>query len=341
MISSKTDYYNTAFSHIYVEKQIKDHQRTKEILKKLPNARVIEIDHYKDVFCRRKQSIVAQNKAKALILAKNQNGCIYEGAPVCQNFGNDNFYYCSCMMNCLFDCEYCYLKGMYPSANIVVFVNIEDTFSELEELLREKKIYLCVSYDADLTACEWLCGYVKEWIDFTVAHENLTIEIRTKSARYDLWEKYPACERVILAYTISPEKIASSYEHNTASPAERLKAAKKAMDSGFPVRLCFDPMIYCRDWKNEYKKMIEDVFSKLDAKQLWDVSVGTFRISQDYLKKMRKDLNGSAVVNFPYENIGGYYQYPENIRCDMENMLVELLKKYMPKEKIFTWKKML
>ena len=87
--------------------------------------------------------------------------------------------------------------------------------------------------------------------------------------------------------------------------------------------------------------MTEDVFSKLDAKQLWDVSVGTFRISQDYLKKMRKDLNESAVVNFPYENIGGYYQYPENIRCDMENMLVELLKKYMPKEKIFTWKKML
>ena len=142
LISSKIDYYNAAFSHIYVEKQIKDHKRTKEILKKLPDAIVIEIDHYKDVFCRRKQSIVAQNKAKALILAKNQNGCIYEGAPVCQNFGNDNFYYCSCMMNCLFDCEYCYLKGMYPSANIVVFVNIEDIFSELEELLREKKIYL-------------------------------------------------------------------------------------------------------------------------------------------------------------------------------------------------------
>lgn len=86
MISSKIDYYNAAFSHIYVEKQIKDHQRTKEILKKLPDARVIEIDHYKDVFCRRKQSIVAQNKAKALILAKNQNGCIYEGASGLSEF---------------------------------------------------------------------------------------------------------------------------------------------------------------------------------------------------------------------------------------------------------------
>ena len=38
MISSKIDYYNAAFSHIYVEKQIKDHQRTKEILKEVYEA---------------------------------------------------------------------------------------------------------------------------------------------------------------------------------------------------------------------------------------------------------------------------------------------------------------
>lgn len=54
------------------------------------------------------------------------------------------------MMNCIFDCEYCYLKGMYPSGNLVVFVNLEDIFAELEALLAQKSIYLCVSYDADL-----------------------------------------------------------------------------------------------------------------------------------------------------------------------------------------------
>ena len=99
-------------------------------------------------------------------------------------------------------------------------------------------------------------------------------------------------------------------------------------------------MIYCSDWKNEYNKMIQNVFSHIDADRLWDVSVGTFRISQDYLKKMRRDLRESAIVNFPYDNIDGYYQYPENIRRDMESMMVKLLEKYMPKEKIFTWKKM-
>ena len=40
-------------------------------------------------------------------------------------------------------------------------------------------------YDADLVAIESLTGFVREWIAFTKKHENLTIEIRTKSGRCD------------------------------------------------------------------------------------------------------------------------------------------------------------
>mgnify|MGYP006970641936 FL=1 len=35
------------------------------------------------------------------------------------------------MMNCIYDCSYCYLKGMYPSGHMVLFVNIEDTWKNL------------------------------------------------------------------------------------------------------------------------------------------------------------------------------------------------------------------
>ena len=58
--------YNKMFSHVYVEKGVAEHPRTKQILEKLNNTTVIEIDHYKDVFCRKKQSISAQSNAKAL-----------------------------------------------------------------------------------------------------------------------------------------------------------------------------------------------------------------------------------------------------------------------------------
>ena len=48
---------------------------------------------------------------------------------------------------------------------------------------------------------------------------------------------------------------------------------------------------------------------------------GTFRISQDYLKKMRKNEPDSAVVQFPYQNDGGVYHYPTALMEEMEQYL--------------------
>ena len=69
------------------------------------------------------------------------------------------------MMNCVFDCEYCYLKGMYPSGNVVLFVNLDDIFDEVYKLLQKHPVYLCVSYDTDLLAVEIFSDIQKDgWI---------------------------------------------------------------------------------------------------------------------------------------------------------------------------------
>ena len=128
-MKSEVSLYNHSFSHIYVEKNVMDNPRTLGILKHFPNAEVIEIEHYKDVFCRTQQNVERQKKTQALIIARKQGNLVYEGAKVCQSFGNEYFYYTSCIMNCIYDCDYCYLKGMYPSGNIVIFVNIDDIFA--------------------------------------------------------------------------------------------------------------------------------------------------------------------------------------------------------------------
>ncbi len=53
---------------------------------------------------------------------------------------------------------------------------------------------------------------------------------------------------------------------------------------------------------------------------------------------MRKDMPCSAVVNFPYDNVNGYYQYPENIRSDMEEFMIQAVSEYVDKDRIFMWK---
>jgi spore photoproduct lyase len=324
---------------IYIEEELLGSNEVEEILsqKRKQNPIIIPIHHYKDVFNRRRQDAIRQHEDSILVLASKKGQLIYHGAPVCQDFGNEYFYYTSCIMNCLYNCDYCYLKGMYPSGIPVIFVNLEDTFRELEALLTLHPVYLSVSYDTDLLAVESLTGYVKRWVEFTRSHPDLTIEIRTKCPRKDLFSKIEACDRVIFAYTISPDPIIQRFEHGTGSLAARLAAVKAAMEQGFSLRLCFDPMVYISDWKSVYHTMMDEVEEAIDLSRIRDFSVGSFRISESYLKPMRRLMQDSAVVQFPFERKNGYYQYPSALMEEMEEDLLGQIENRVDHPKIFRW----
>lgn len=338
MSKSDSYFYNPSFSHIYIEKEAYAYPATLQILKHFPNAVSIEINHYKDVFNRGGQNFLLQKNSQKLILAVKKDKFLYEGAPVCQNFGNQHFYYTSMVMNCFYDCEYCYLQGMYPSANIVVFVNTEDFFRETEKLLKSFPVYLCISYDSDLLSLENILGYVEKWHSFAMEHKDLTIELRTKCASFHLVDKRKPLDNFILAWTLTPDLIRKQYEHRTPSFMDRLNCIKKAIDHGFLVRLCFDPIIYIKDWQLLYKDMICTVFKKLPADKIHDVSIGVFRVSDGYLKQMRKQRPHSAIVQYPYANDHGVCHYGKDLSQNMISFVLNQVKKYIHESKIYLWK---
>ena len=53
---------------------------------------------------------------------------------------------------------------------------------------------------------------------------------------------------------------------------------------------------------------------------------------------MKKNEPYSAVAQFPYQNIGGVYQYPRELAERMERFMSDRLKEKIPEEKIFFWK---
>ena len=333
------------FSHIYIEEALLGGEEAEAILRKFPKAKCIPIRHYKDLFNRRKQNRALQEKSRKLILAKKEGQRIYPGAPVCQSFSESAFYYASLLMNCPFHCEYCYLQGMYPSANLVLFLNVEDYFSDCQRLIQEKgSLYLCISYDTDLLALEELYPFVERFARFLEKEPNLRIEVRTKAGGESLFRRLlkmqlseDAKKRLIFAFTLSPEKIVSEAEHGTAGLKGRLKAIKMAVEEGFTLRLCFDPMLYHADWERLYTKLLETVFREISMEKLYDISVGSFRISESYLKSMTKACGASPYTSFPYENTDGYYHYPKELLLKMEGFLEQKLLEKLPKEKIFRW----
>ena len=337
--------YQEHFQHIYVEEALLQSPEAKGILQKFPKAKVIPIKHYKDVFNRKKQGRLPQSRSRKLILAKKEGQRLYDGAVVCQDFSESHFCYTSLLMNCPFHCAYCYLQGMYPSSNLVMFLNLEDYFSDCRKWIAEKgSLYLCISYDSDLLAMEGVYPYVEEFARFLNQENVLRIEVRTKAGGEGLWRKMQrlplssdARKRMIFAFTLSPEEIVEEAEEGTARLSSRIFAIQKALEEGYLVRLCFDPMIYHPRWKELYSDLLEEVFEKIPMERIHDCSLGSFRISESYLKAMGKALPNSPHTQFPYENSGGYYHYPKELMEEMEGFLYSRLQEKLPKEKIFRW----
>ena len=337
--------YQEHFQHIYVEEAILQSPDVERVLRKFPKAKVIPIKHYKDVFNRKKQGRLAQSRSRKLILAKKEGQRLYDGAVVCQDFSESHFCYTSLLMNCPFHCAYCYLQGMYPSSNLVMFLNLEDYFSDCRKWIAEKgSLYLCISYDTDLLAMEGIYPYVEEFARFLNQENALRIEVRTKAGGEGLWRKMQKLplssegrKRMIFAFTLSPEEIIEEAEEGSARLSSRIFAIQKALEEGYLVRLCFDPMIYHPRWKELYGALLQEVFEKIPMEQIHDCSLGSFRISESYLKAMGKALPHSPHTQFPYENTGGYYHYPKELMEEMEGFVYSRLLERLPKEKIFRW----
>ena len=114
---------------IYVETKAKPFPFTQRILGKFPWAQVLEIDHYKNIF---DKNIGNQRLAPAIILATQDHIPIL---PVPENYGRPGkSFFFKTSLNCVFDCEYCYLKANFKTQHSVIFVN----YDEIKEKIKNQ-----------------------------------------------------------------------------------------------------------------------------------------------------------------------------------------------------------
>jgi len=334
MTDFNPSYQGSKFSHIYVEERAAAYPLTGEILRRFPNARLVYIKHYKDLFNRPRQDFQRQKAAPKLILAEKGEPFVYKGPDICENFGYEHFYYASTLLNCLYHCDYCYLQGLYPSANLVAFVNTSDFFEAVKKLLSEVDfLYLCASYDTDLLAFEGVVPYTKMWIDFAREQENLLLEVRTKSANYRLIRSEKAAGQVVLSWTLSPEGIARRYERLAPPLKARLEAAREALEDGWKVRLSLEPMLQVKDWRKVYGEFIDQIFQVLPADRLFDVNLGVFRMNKEYFKRIEKSRTDTDLFCFPMSCRDGVVSYERE--QEMKEFLYQRLREHCPEEKIY------
>ncbi len=314
------------FSHIYVEKEIKNHPITKEILSKFPKSVIIEIEHYKDKFNSYSQNFRTQKNSQQLILAKKTEPFLYEASSLIQK-QDTNFLYTPMMLNCIYDCHYCFLQGMYPSANIVVFVNIEDFFDAVNKKLKEvNNLFLSISYDTDILAFENIFGFSNKWCEFAKDKDNLKIEIRTKSINI---KNLNLNKNIILSFSLSPEIVIKKYEIKTPSLNKRILAINEIIKQGYTPSIAIDPIIKIENYQQVYKEFIEYLFSKINYKKLDSIIIGSFRMNSTQFKNIKKSGLVSDILYDEYDVKNGIVSYKE------DNEIVEFVKSLLPDIKLY------
>lgn len=322
--------FKKAFSHIYIEDEAKEYALTKSIVERFDRSQIVPTKHYKNIFNRKKQSNIIQKESKKLIIAKKREPFFYNCSTLIQDFGFDNYIYSPTMMNCLYECSYCLLQGMYGSANIVIFANIEDYFNELKNI--KFKTHLSISYDTDLLAFENIYPIASLWIEEIVKFPHITLEIRTKSANLNSLKTLKPIDNLILSWSITPE-ILEKYEHKAPSSKKREENILDALKMGYRVRICIDPVLKCDNFEKTYKNFIDNFFRKIYPYKIEDIALGVFRMNSKQLKKIKKSEPSDIIINYPYKIDNNIATYEDS--KNMITIVKSLLSSYIDSSKIY------
>lgn len=321
-------------SCVYVESAVRQHPRTLRLLERLHKLPLIEIDHYGEVFNPRSQNFRLQKKNPAIIIAHKNKGQVL-AAPEGYGLGGDFNYYFSHMLNCIYDCRYCFLQGMYQSAHQVLFINYEDFAQQIRQTAAAhagKPVWFYSGYDCDSLANEPMTRFTDFFIPLIAGIDNAWMELRTKSTQIRGMLEMEPLQRVVTAFSFSDATSHSKLEHGVPKIAKRVAAMRRLIEAGWPVGLRFDPVVYHQDYQAAFVDLLDQVFTQVDGQKLHSVSLGSFRLTRDHFRRVSRLYPEEPLFAQSMDLNDGIISYPLDREREMIEFCEAQLMKHIPRQ---------
>jgi spore photoproduct lyase len=261
--------------------------------------------------------------------------CPGSEGQVCCNYFVINF-----ASNCPMDCSYCYLQEyLADNAELKVFSNLGDLIDEADRTLsRHRGVFFRIGTGeiTDSLALEPYTGMVGELIPYFAEQPNVLLELKTKSNCVDSLLHFDPKGRIVVAWSMNPQKVIDRDEHFTASLSERLSAARRCQDAGYRLGFHFDPMIEYPGWEGDYQAMMEETFAAIDWRRLAWVSMGVLRDTPGLKRAMRERLPKTGLLTG--EQVlcpDGKLRYFQPLRVAMYRKMVQWIRRAAPTVRIY------
>lgn len=244
-----------------------------------------------------------------------------------------NYHVLNLGQQCNMNCSYCYLQSYLNSPVMTMYSNIEQAIQELREMAESKgqqPLRVGTGEVIDSLSLDPLTLFSHPLIEFFNQYPEWILEFKTKSACVDQFLDCDHRGNIVVSWSINPQEVISHEEHGTASLEERLSAAERCVQKGFPIAFHLDPMIYHEGWQKNYGELIRELTRRFQRKDLHGVTIGTLRFQPEQRHLMRERFGMQSWVTqaemFPSES--GKLRYDSQIRTSMFRFAVETFKNH-------------
>jgi spore photoproduct lyase len=178
---------------------------------------------------------------------------------------------------------------------------------------------------SDSLALDRKLGLNRPLIDFFGEKKRALLELKSKWAYIAHLAPY-LNPYTVISFSLAPQNIINREEKKTSPVYKRLKAARKAQESGCFVGLHFDPVIIYEGFEKDYEYLVDDIGRILDLKKVIWFSMGLLRFPPKLLDRFIEEGRTNLLHGEFIRGEDGKYRYIKQERIRVYRMLYNLLK---------------
>lgn len=316
-------------SRIYVDNAVQNAPFTRRVLGAFPQTPIQTIDSVDELKTTR--SITPAKKE--LLITR------HKGDPIksCQGMGDYvccNYFTVSFVSNCHFECTYCILQDYLKDNPILTFyANVEEILQAIETRIQKSPLpfRLGTGELSDSLALDNITELSKTLVPFAARQKNLILELKTKSDCVENLLGLDHQGKTVVSWSVNPQAYINDEELKCASLADRLAAARRVADAGYPVGFHFDPLLALPNWEKEYAGLVEQIRDNFDSIDIAWISMGSLRFTPGLKKIMQERFPKSRLLTgelFPTAD--GKVRYFREIREELYSHVKGLLEEAYP-----------
>ncbi|MBR3655178.1 MAG: hypothetical protein IKN62_07090 [Elusimicrobia bacterium] len=296
-----------------------------------PSANFVEIESLKSFLKQEKFSIAKYNNRRENLFLVNEKYDFFKPCPCTKNVKCCNYSILNIGYGCLYECSYCFLQGYQNVAGIVLPCNLPDFLSRDKIKPVNNKMFFLPRVGSgeftDSLLFDDITLFSNDIVKFFKENKDISFEFKTKSTNIDNLLKLGGSENIVVSWSVNAEQMIKENEYCTPSLKERLEAAQKCVKAGYSVGFHFDPVILYEDWKNGYKKTIENIFDFIGGKYIKWISIGSLRMVASLKKVIETRFLDNKILDeellLSHDN---KLRYDDNTRIKIYRCLVDLIK---------------